>query len=94
MAKPEQRTKNEIRNPKNIGVPSFMSYIVSCRDRNNDLVDLEISPFSVLVGATSTSRNKNLPIEQGLSIAMLDVVESIEENFTILGIIKNEKNRD
>lgn len=93
MSITEQRTKPVVGDPKHLGVPCFITYTVSCRDRDQEPVELDISPFSILIGATAISINKKISIEEGLSLASINIFESIESQYTILGFKQNGKER-
>jgi hypothetical protein len=62
---------------------------LSCVGEEEDPIDLEISPF--LIAASVISENERTTIEQGLSTAMINVMDSIEAQYTILGFKQNEK---
>jgi hypothetical protein len=64
---------------------------LSCVGEEEDPIDLEISPFAILIAASVISENERTTIEQGLSTAMINVMDSIEAQYTILGFKQNEK---
>jgi hypothetical protein len=63
---------------------------LSCVGEEEDPIDLEI-PFAILIAASVISENERTTIEQGLSTAMINVMDSIEAQYTILGFKQNEK---
>lgn len=70
---------------------SFIAYQVSCydkKDRSKERITLEISPLSVLVAAVALYEATPIGIEDCLGKSFSHVIDSIEEQFTILGISK------
>jgi hypothetical protein len=61
------------------------------RRRGGGSIDLEISPFAILIAASVISENERTTIEQGLSTAMINVMDSIEAQYTILGFKQMKK---
>jgi hypothetical protein len=48
-------------------------------------------PFAILIAASVISENERTTIEQGLSTAMINVMDSIEAQYTILGFKQRKK---
>jgi hypothetical protein len=86
MPGPNQSRKNPAAIPKLITLPCFVTYRVSCVDTQLEPLDLEISPFAILVAASVINENANVTIEEGLSLAMLNILDSIADQYTITGI--------
>jgi hypothetical protein len=60
------------------------------RGEEEDPIDLELA-LAILIAASVISENERTTIEQGLSTAMINVMDSIEAQYTILGFKQNEK---
>jgi hypothetical protein len=91
MRESSKGVKTLVRDPKQVVKPCFITYMLSCFDEEAQLIDLEISPFAILIAGDVISSNKNITIEQGFSEAVLNILDSIESQYTILGFKQNEK---
>jgi hypothetical protein len=85
MKETGQKLKKPIRDKKPVDKPFFLLYRVSCVNEEKEQIDLEISPFALLIAAGVISENTESSIEQGLADAMVNIMESIEAQYTILG---------
>jgi len=67
----------------------FIVYSVRCfktDDKNKEPIVLEVNAVAPLIGAVSIYEHTQLSIEECLAESMLQVMDSIEEQFTLLGI--------
>jgi hypothetical protein len=76
MSELDKRVKTPVRDPKHVIKPCFITYRLSCVGEEEDPIDLEISRH--FVAASVISENERTTIEQGLSTAMINVMDSIE----------------
>jgi hypothetical protein len=72
--------------PKLIPLACFVTYRVSCLGKNQEVFDLEMSPFAMLIAASVISENEKTVIEEGFSKAMVNILDSIANQYTITGI--------
>jgi hypothetical protein len=77
-----RKGKNSCSRSETCNKALFYNVQIVLRRREEDPIDLKLAP--ILIAASVISENERTTIEQGLSTAMINVMDSIEAQYTIL----------
>lgn len=67
----------------------FITYAINCfykEDPEEELMSLELSPLSILIASASIRERTNESSEQSYALAVVDVMDKLMEDYTILEI--------